>query len=132
MLHDSVTAACDCFCLFHYARVFMVLNHQSHAALAHSKGGAGFITKINSDLDACFVKWDLTEEECGWYRCGAYGHYTLLLLPPSEEKPFQVTDMMTTGGNSRKDIENRNMDYREKHGLNADNIFVSLSDMLGL
>jgi hypothetical protein len=57
---------------------------------------------------------------------------TLLLLPPSEEKPFQVTDMMTTGGNSRKDIENRNMDYREKHGLNADNIFVSLSDMLGL
>lgn len=42
-------------------------------ALAHSKGGAGFITKINGDLDACFVKWDLMEEECGWYRCGAYG-----------------------------------------------------------
>jgi hypothetical protein len=43
------------------------------SALAHSKGGAGFITKINSDLDACFVKWDLVDEECGWYRCGAYG-----------------------------------------------------------
>jgi hypothetical protein len=43
------------------------------AELPHSKGGPGFITKVNSDLDACFVKWDLTEEECGWYRCGAYG-----------------------------------------------------------
>ena len=116
------------------------------SALSHSKGGAGFITKINSDLDACFVKWDLTEEECGWYRCGAYGlvcynlwsqfviticvftsfvcacllpldsaacvpwrwsrsssclvwlhrcvfgrNYTLRLLPPGEEKPFQVS-----------------------------------------
>ena len=110
----------------------MALNDCIHTALAHSKGGAGFITKVNSDLDACFVKWDLTEEECGWYRCGAYGHYTLHLLPPSEEKPFQVTDMMTTGGNSKTDIENRNMDYRDKNGLNADNVIVSLFDMFGM
>jgi len=100
--------------------------------LAHSQGGAGFVTKVNSDLDACFVKWDMTEEECGWYRCGAYGNYTLRLLPPDEEKPSQVMDMMTTGGNATKDIENRNMDYREKNGMYADNLVVSLFDMFGM
>ena len=47
------------------------------AALAHSKGSAGFVTKVTGDLDACFVKWDTTEEECGWYRCGAYGWVAL-------------------------------------------------------
>ena len=101
-------------------------------ALAYANRGPGVVTKVNRDLDACFVKWDLTEEECGWYRCGAYGDYTIRLLSSAEETPMQVMDMLTSGGNSKRDIANRLDDYHEKHGLEADNIFVAVFDMFGL
>ena len=101
-------------------------------ALAYANRGPGVVTKVNRDLDACFVKWDLTEEECGWYRCGAYGDYTIRLLSAAEETPMQLMDMLTSGGNSKNDVGNRLYDYHEKHGLEADNIFVAVFDMFGL
>ena len=40
--------------------------------------------------------------------------------------------MLTSGGNSRDDIQNRNADYHEKHGLEGTNVLINIMDLLGL
>lgn len=97
------------------------------------------------DSAACVCPGDEAVCRPAWSHCAPVclgRNYTLRLLPPGEEKPFQVsllislsvnliylltnvclilnldfsmhsslfsqvTDMMTTGGNSRQDVENR-------------------------
>ena len=103
----------------------------SHTQLECPRGGAGTVTKVSADRDACFVKWDMTAEECGWYPCGAHGRFSLILLPRHEEKPFYVLDMMRTGGNSEQHIHLRVADYSEKHFYTADSIVDNVIDLLG-
>jgi hypothetical protein len=100
--------------------------------LAHSGGGAGFITKVNEDRDACWVKWDCCAEECGWYRCGHQGDYTLRTIRENETTPYTVTDLIRSSGNSRTDLENRVKAHNEQSLLSADHWINSLGDLLGL
>lgn len=58
---------------------------------------------------SCIVKWDRTEEECGWYKCGARTQYALRLITKEEEDPYLVTDLIHTGGNSKKELEDRSV-----------------------
>jgi len=102
------------------------------ASLAHSQGGAGFITKINEDKDACWVKWDSCVEECGWYRCGHEGDYTLRMITKHEQTPFAVTDLIRSSGNTREDLENRVKQHNEDSLLSVDHWFNGLGDLLGL
>ena len=44
-----------------------------------SRGRNGYITRVHENGNACMVKWSATENECGWYRAGAYGTYHLKL-----------------------------------------------------
>ncbi len=59
-------------------------------------------------------------------------NYTLRLLPSEEETEAQITNMLTSGGNSRDDIQNRNADYHDKHGLEGTNVLINIMDLLGL
>ncbi len=103
----------------------------SHTPLECPRGGSGTVTKVSADRDACFVKWDMTAEECGWYPCGAHGRFSLILLPRHEEKPFYVLDMMRTGGNSEQHIHLCVADYSEKHFYTVDSIVDNVIDLLG-
>mmetsp|Transcript_9353 Transcript_9353/g.31284 ORF Transcript_9353/g.31284 Transcript_9353/m.31284 type:complete len:231 (-) Transcript_9353:287-979(-) len=45
----------------------------------------GFITRMNDDKNACWVKWDNQPEECGWYRCGIYSRYALQSISEKDQ-----------------------------------------------
>jgi hypothetical protein len=69
--------------------------------------GDGMVTVVNASGDACFVKWDGAEEECGWYRCGVRGQYSLALARDRRPIDYSSEDLVRAGGNKEYDVEAR-------------------------
>ena len=65
------------------------------------------VTVINTAGDACFVKWDGFEEECGWYRCGMRGQFSLALAGDRRPIDYSSEDLVRAGGNMERDVEAR-------------------------
>jgi len=100
--------------------------------LAHAGSSAGVVTILSTDGGACWVKWDHMEPECGWYKVGAQGIFSLKLVSAKQETPLLPNDVMRTGGNSTADIDARAGEYRSETRLAADHVLSEIGELLGM